>query len=200
MSQVVLGRLPRELRELLIETATIAAAAAPLLQRVVETRDRAAIAELERLESEGDRIRHEVAALLRGSRLRSDDRGRLLALVEVLDDTLDALEEAAHRVSGCECDARVRTMTAVVRDAVRVEVRALREFLADAQTEAAREAAALEREGELIRRGALAEAAFATDGPLAAVRRRTCIDDVARPLDAALRAIAAIERMQVVSE
>ena len=189
-----LARLPQELRRLLDEAATSAEAAASLFHRAVDARDRAAIGELERLELEAHRITDDFVRRLRQPRLSSGDRVRLLGLARTVDDTFDGLAAAAHGVIDCDCGDHGRDLASVVRDAVRAEARALRLFAAQTGAGADDRGTGLEHERRRIQRRAFVADADGADAVLAAIRRRSCIEELGRAFDAALRALEALDR------
>jgi uncharacterized protein Yka (UPF0111/DUF47 family) len=98
-SAIGLARLPRALRDLLDEQAHTLSAAATALETLTRDPSRAAaIAEIVRLEDEGDRVTHDIQHALPTARIASPERGELLRLTQTLDDIVDLIEHVAHEL------------------------------------------------------------------------------------------------------
>jgi uncharacterized protein Yka (UPF0111/DUF47 family) len=187
-------RLPGELRRLLDDAATVLASAASVFYKAIDERRPVALDELEGLGRDGDRIVEDIGRQLRGGRVSSRDRARLLGLSKSLDASLDALVDVAHAATGCDCGPPGRALAAVVRDATRGASQALRRVAAHSMEPTASGMADLEREGRRIQRQALAEVTLEGEDPLAAIRRKTCLEQLGRALELVLDAADAAER------
>ena len=188
-----LARLPHGVRRLLDDAADNAAAAAIVFEHLTHTRDPSALDELERLELEGDRITRDLIHALRNSRLASDERGRLLALAQAVDDTIDALENAGREALHCDCGNHTRPIAGVIRDVVRTQARAVHQLTAQIALDDDM-TGGLPAEGRRVLRRALAEASNADGEPLLAIRRTSCIKQFERSFTASVRAVKTVER------
>lgn len=138
---VGLARPPAAVQELLDEAAANAEAAAVLLHALAEQPLRAPdlLDDIADRECDGDRITHDLRRELAHRLVLGFERGDLLRLVELLDDVVDAVDDAAHDLSlyaVALTSSRMTTIAAVLRDLVRTSMRALRriEYGPPAQT------------------------------------------------------------------
>ena len=131
MSAPTIGfaRLPKAVRELLLEAARAATAAASALHaHARDATQPAALAQIVSLEDDGDRIVHELQHTLARTRVASHERGELLHAIDAIDDILDGIEVAAHDLS-CAGDSlpreRLVRATAVINDLARTSMAAV---------------------------------------------------------------------------
>ncbi|MGH2947523.1 MAG: hypothetical protein ACRDPC_14935 [Solirubrobacteraceae bacterium] len=114
---VGLDRLPRPVALLLGEAAGNLLAVSNRLDELLAG-DRAALEAIVRGEGEGDRIVHDLVAVVGASRRDGPRRGPLIELGQAIDDVLDALEDVA-----CSWHARpvdeVAVLLLALRDGVR---------------------------------------------------------------------------------
>ena len=192
-----LASFPRATSALLIDAAHNGAQAATLLVALVETRADSLSSELERLESEGDRLKHELTKAVRRGRVADVERGTLLALAEALDDTVDAMTEAGHIIAGCDCGSSAYLLAGVLRDIARTEVKVIEVLSGSRANDRAaqlRRAHELAEEGRRILRHALGEAIGQGTEPMLALRTKRCLDHLAVALDAEGRAVHRTDR------
>jgi uncharacterized protein Yka (UPF0111/DUF47 family) len=195
---IALARLPGELRQLLEQGADNAVGAAVDLESLIGNGPSELAGQIELREQDGDRITHALVGALLNHRLTGQDRGRLLALSHAIDDVVDAVDASAREATRCDCGSQARMLAGVVRDAARAAARAIK--LLDRSGEELEgvlaEMHVLSREGNRIRRAALAEA-FQGHEPGLAIARGSCLEHLANGLKAAVRVAETVQRIDL---
>jgi len=198
-----IGRSGARSFELLAEASrnvvVAATLCAELYERYPETDDR--VARIGAAEDAGDRITHELHAMLNGTFVTPIDREDLLALAGALDTICDEIDESAtvlELVGPVSVPERARAQARIVQLAS--------ERLSDATERLARmpdlapelqDVYALEDEGDRIRRDAIARLFASGEAPLEVVRLKTIHEQLERAVDATKTAARALETIVV---
>lgn len=191
------GGPTQSVRDLLGEAARNAVDAAVALVSLADGGDTESAERIRRLEAEGDRITHDLLRTLRQLRVAGADRAALVEVTRAIDDCVDAIDDAAHALRGCDCGGSVGPLSAVVRDVARAEARLIADFRPSAAgrgqplVDLAHE---LAEEADRISRAAVARIVGSDNDPVTAVRQKSCVEQVGAALEAGVHAVQATDR------
>jgi uncharacterized protein Yka (UPF0111/DUF47 family) len=129
----------RTFGRLLAEQADVARRGVQLLQRFLDTRDGGLAAEMTGLEAEGDAARRRLAEALRATYATPFDREDLYELSRLIDDVLDAAQEALLTLAVFEVERRAHLaeMTAAAAEGAAALAQAVGSLTADPAATAA---------------------------------------------------------------
>jgi predicted phosphate transport protein (TIGR00153 family) len=170
-----------------------------LLEDWPESRER--LRDVRELESEGDRLTHEVINLLNRTFVTPFDRDDMYRLVTAIDDVCDHIDEAADNIDAYEVhevpDKARRQAEVIHRAASRLhDAVELLEGFKDSQRQlvAVRE---LEDEGDRLEREALAELFRSGVDPLTIIRWKDIHEQLEEAIDACENAADVLEAILV---
>lgn len=170
-----------------------------LLEEWPESRDR--LRDVRELESEGDRLTHEVINLLNRTFVTPFDRDDMYRLVTAIDDVCDHIDEAADNIDAYEVhdvpDKARQQAEVIHRAASRLhDAVELLEGFKDSQRQlvAVRE---LEDEGDRLEREALAELFRSGVDPLTIIRWKDIHEQLEEAIDACENAADVLEAILV---
>jgi hypothetical protein len=170
-----------------------------LLEGWPESRGR--LGDIRELESEGDRLTHEVINLLNRTFVTPFDRGDMYRLASAIDDVCDHIDEAADNIDAYEVreipDAALRQAETIHRATAQLhEAVELLEGFKDSQQQltALRE---LEDEGDRLEREAVAELFRSGVDPLTIIRWKDIHDQLEEAVDACENAADVLEAILV---
>jgi len=143
--------------------------------------------EITRCEQEGDRITRQIIQGLHRSRIPPDDRGRIHALAEAIDDVVDEIEEASEDLAAYGIEApmeQAQKLGSVARDSARAMRRALDRFRRrDTIDHEAVEIRELEHEGDRIYREAVASLFDGGIDPMLVIRWKDVLQGLEDAID-----------------
>ena len=177
----------------------IARALVDLIEGWPESRDR--LRDIRELETEGDRLTHEVINLLNRTFVTPFDRDDMYRLASVIDDICDYVDEAADNIDAYE----VRDVPAKAREQADVIYRAASRLheaveLLDGFKDSSRQLVAvreLEDEGDRLEREAVAELFRSGADPLTIIRWKDIHAQLEEAVDACESAADVLEAILV---